>query len=62
MIQKSTGYVTGDDSVHVANTAMVDTFIKGLDYYFHNYPGEFLSDGHAIVILTHLYGESDIGS
>ena len=40
---------------------MVDKLAKRLDYYFHQYPGEFLSNGHAIVILTHLQGESDIG-
>ena len=62
MIQKATGYVTGDDSIHIANTVMVDKFIKRLDYYLHHYPGEFLSDGHAIVTLTHLYGKSDLGS
>ena len=61
MIQKSTGYVTGDDSVQITSKAMVDELAKQLDFYFHQYPGEFLSNGHALVILTHLQGESDIG-
>ena len=48
MIQKSTGYITGDDRHFFANKASVDRFLQENDYYKNGYPGELISDGSAI--------------
>ena len=48
LIQKSTGYITGDDRHFFTNKASVNRFLQENDYYKNGYPGELISDGSAI--------------
>ena len=67
LIQKSTGYVTGSEHAFQNKFVMngivrknifykmsVDNFIRTNPFYNNGYPGELLSDGSALVVLTHL--------
>ena len=72
LIQKSTGYVTGCEHAFQNKIVMnngivkknifykisVDNFIRTNEFYNIGYPGELLSDGSAIIVLTHLLESS----
>ena len=72
LIQKSTGYVTGNEHAFqnkiVMNNGMVkknifykisvDNFMRTNEFYNIGYPGELLSDGSATIVLTHLLESS----
>ena len=72
LIQKSTGYVTGCEHAFQNKIVMnngivkknifykisVDNFMRTNEFYNIGYPGELLSDGSAIIVLTHLLESS----
>ena len=65
LIQKSTGYVTGCEHAFQNKIVMNNGIVKknifykiSVDNFNIGYPGELLSDGSAIIVLTHLLESS----